>query len=171
MDRGCSTLGQPGQFTGIDDLKVKLREHLEFEKKNDITAKHRADITDKIIEETTMTLPKILIESETNQMFAQMEEDLERAMLKMDDYLKHINKTREDLAKEWEPAAEKRAKLQLVLNEISKAEKITPDISLVETQTKELKERFPEADEYRVRIYVASVLMNEAVMKNLEAIS
>ena len=75
------------------------------------------------------------------------------------------------MAKEWEPAAEKRAKLQLVLNEISKAEKITPDISLVETQTKELKERFPEADEYRVRIYVASVLMNEAVMKNLEAIS
>ena len=170
-DEVAQSLGQPGQFTGIDDLKVKLREHLEFEKKNDIAAKHRADITDKIIEETTMTLPKILIESETNQMFSQMEEDLERAMLKMDDYLKHINKTREDLAKEWEPAAEKRAKLQLVLNEISKAEKITPDISLVETQTKELKERFPEADEYRVRIYVASVLMNEAVMKNLEAIS
>jgi hypothetical protein len=30
-------------------------------------------------------------------------------------------------------------------------------------------ERFKDADEYRVRIYVASVLMNEAVMKKLES--
>lgn len=168
-DEVAQSLGQPGQFAGIDDLKTKLREHLELEKKQEVTAKHRADITDKVIEATTMTLPKILIDSEINQMFAQMEEDLGRANLKMDDYLTHIKKTKEDMATEWAPAAEKRAKLQLVLNEIAKAEKLTPDMAAVEAQTKELMERFKDADEYRVRIYVASVLMNEAVMKKLES--
>lgn len=168
-DEVAQSLGQPGQFTGVDDFKAKLKEHLEIEKKQEVAAKHRADITDKVIDATEMNLPKILIESEINQMFAQMQEDLDRANLKMEDYLKHIGKTKEEMATEWEPAATKRAKLQLVLNEIAKAEKLSPDIELVNTQTKELLERFKDADEHRVRIYVASVLLNEAVMKKLES--
>jgi FKBP-type peptidyl-prolyl cis-trans isomerase (trigger factor) len=168
-DDVAKSLGQPGQFGSVEDFKTKLKEHLEIEKKQENAAKHRADITDAIIEETVMTLPKILIDSEINQMFAQMQEDLDRAQLKMDDYLTHIKKTKEEMAEEWKPAAEKRAKLQLVLNEIAKAENITPDKDLVESQTKELIERFKDADAHRVRIYVMSVLLNEAVMKKLEA--
>ena len=79
-------------------------------------------------------------------------------------------KTKEDLATEWTPAAETRAKLQLVLNEIARAEDIKPDPQEVETQTAQLKEQFKDADEHRVRLYVASMLINEAVMKYLESI-
>lgn len=168
-DEYVKGLGQPGQFETIADFKAKLREHLEIEKKQQNAAKHRADITDGIIAKTELELPQILIDSEINQMFAQMEEDLERANLKMDDYLTHIKKTKEDLKKEWTPAAETRAKLQLLLNEIAKVEKITPDMDKVNEQTKELMERFKDADEHRVRLYVASVLLNEAVMKSLES--
>ncbi|MBP6881304.1 MAG: hypothetical protein KBC35_01645 [Candidatus Pacebacteria bacterium] len=168
-DDYVKTLGQPGQFETVADFKAKLREHLEIEKKRDNAAKHRADITDAIIKDTVMVLPQILIDSELHQMFAQMEEDLERASLKLDDYLTHIKKTKEDLKKEWTPAAETRAKLQLLLNEIAKKENITPDMDKVNEQTKELMERFKDADEYRVRLYVASVLLNEAVMKSLES--
>ena len=167
-DDYVKTLGQPGQFENVEDFKKKLREHLEIEKKQQNAARHRANITDRIIEQTDITLPQILIDSEINQMFAQMQEDIERANLKMEDYLAHIKKTKEDLKKEWIPAAEKRAKLQLILNEIAKKENITPDEKLVEEQTKELLERFKDADPERVRLYVASVLLNEAVMKALE---
>ena len=86
----------------------------------------------------------------------------------MDDYLTHIKKTKDDMKAEWTPAAEKRAKLQLVLNEIAKAEKIVPNAEAVNDQTKDLLERFKDADEHRVRLYVASVLLNEEVMKKLE---
>jgi len=163
------TLGQSGQFSDIDDFKNKLREHLEIEKKHEIETKHRAVITDEIIKQTTVELPQILIDSELNQMFAQMNEDLERANLKMEDYLKHINKTKEELEKEWTPAAEKRAQLQLILNEIAKDSNIKPDEKQLEEQVKQLLEQFKDADERRVRIYVASVMTNEAVMKMLEA--
>lgn len=168
-DEYVKGLGQPGQFETVDDFKAKLREHLEIEKKQNNAAKHRADITDGIIDKTDITLPQILIDSEINQMFAQMEEDIKRADLKMDDYLAHIKKTRDDLKAEWTPAAEKRAKLQLVLNEIAKKEEIVPDAEKVNEQTKELLERFKDADEHRVRLYVASVLLNEEVMKGLES--
>lgn len=169
-DDVAKSIGQPGQFEGVDDLKAKLREHLELEKKNEVVAKHRAALTDKIVEETKVTLPKLLIDSEINQMLAQMQEDLDRSELKLDDYLSHIKKTKEELTKEWEPAAEKRAKLQLVLNEIAKKEEMVPEKEAVDEQVKVLMERFKDADEQRVRLYVASVLLNEEVMKKLESL-
>lgn len=170
-DEVAASLGQPGQFTGVADLKTKLREHLAIEKKRDNAAAHRAKVTDAIVAATKMTLPQILIDSEINQMFAQMQEDLDRANLKFDDYLAHIKKTRVELTTEWTPAAEKRAKLQLVLNEIAKKEHITPDTEQLKVEVKQLIERFPDADQQRVQLYVASVLTNDAVMKYLEGLT
>ncbi len=161
-------LGQPGQFTNVADFKAKVREHLEIEKKREVEAKHRALITDTIIAGTEMELPAVLLESEINQMFAQMNEDLERANLKMDDYLAHIKKTKDDLKAEWTPAAEKRAKLQLVLNEIAKKENITPDKEQLKSQVDQLAAQYKEADPHRIAVYVASIMQNEAVMKMLE---
>jgi trigger factor len=167
-DEYVKTLGQPDQFTDVAGFKAGLREHLEAEKKQQNVAKHRADLTDGIVAKTDITLPQVLIDSEISQMFGQMEDDLKRSELKMDDYLIHIKKTKEDLTAEWKPAAETRAKLQLLLNEIAKDKEITPDAAEVETQTAQLKEKFKDADEHRVKLYVASMLMNEAVMKHLE---
>jgi trigger factor len=167
-DEVAQALGKPGQFADVADLKAKLREHLEIEKKRDNAAAHRAKVTDAIIAVTDITVPHVLIESEINQMFAQMKDDLGRANLSFDDYLTHIKKTREELIAEWTPAAEKRAKLQLVLNEIAKQQHISPDPAQMQSEVDGLLKRFPDADEHRVRLYVASVLTNEAVMKYLE---
>ena len=167
-DEYVKTLGQPGQFTDVADFKAKLREHLEIEKTREVAAAHRAKITDQIIDASTIDLPQVLIDSEIEQMFAQMNEDLQRANLQMDDYLAHIKKTKEDLAAEWKPAAEKRAKLQLILNEIAKKEAVKPDQAQLDEQVDQLMEQYKDADEARVRVYVTSVMTNEAVMKLLE---
>ncbi len=168
-DEYVAGLGQPDQFKTVADFKEKIKEHLAIEKEKEVTASHRAKITDKIIEESQIELPRILIDSEIEQMFAQMNEDLKRARLKMDDYLEHIKKTKADLIKEWEPAAEKRAKLQLILNEIAKKEDIKPDQAQLDEQVDQLLEQYKDADEARVRTYVASVMTNEEVMKLLES--
>ncbi len=168
-DEYVQALGQPGQFPDVQTFKKQITEHLTIEKKNTIRAAHRAKITDAIIAESTIELPQILIDSEINQMFAQMEDDLRRANLKMDDYLNHLKKTKAELVTEWTPAAEKRARLQLVLNEIAKTEKITPDEAKLTEQVKALLEAYKNADPMRVYTYVASVLTNEAVMEKLES--
>lgn len=167
-DEYVKELGQPGQFESVDDFKAKIKEHLSIEKEREVIAAHRAKITDAIIETTEMDLPQVLINSEIEQMFAQMNEDLQRAGLQMDDYLGHIKKTKDDLKKEWTPAAEKRAKLQLVLNEIAKEDKIEPNQGQLDEQVEQLLQQYKDADEARVRIYVASVMTNEAVMQALE---
>lgn len=167
-DEYVKSLGQPGQFETVADFKQKLRQHLEIQKKQEVEAAHRAKITDEIIEKSEFALPQVLLDSELNQMFAQMNEDLSRANLKMEDYLKHIKKTEVELKQDWQPAAEKRARLQLVLNEIAKLEDVKPDEAQLAEQVKQLKEQYKDADEARVRVYVASVMQNEAVMNMLE---
>ena len=169
-DELVKTLGQPGQFENIEDFKTKLREHLEIEKKREVTSEHRVKITDAIIDTSEIELPQILIDSEIQQMFAQMGEDLKRSNLKLEDYLSHIKKTEEELKTEWKPAAEKRAKLQLILNEIAKKENITPDAKLVDEQVSDLLKQYKDADEFRVRTYVQSILSNEAVLNMLEEV-
>jgi FKBP-type peptidyl-prolyl cis-trans isomerase (trigger factor) len=168
-DELVKTLGMPGQFEDVAGFKAKIKEHLGIEKKREVEAKHRAALTDKIIEGSTFELPDILMESEMAQMFGQMEEEIKRAGLSVEDYLKHMKKTRDDLKKEWSPVASKRARLQLVLNEIAKLEKIEPDQVALEAETKQLMDQHKNADPIRVRVYVASVLQNEAVMKFLES--
>jgi FKBP-type peptidyl-prolyl cis-trans isomerase (trigger factor) len=170
-DEYVAGLGQPGQFTNVPDFKAKIREHLQLEKTREAATVHRAKLIDAIVDASSMELPQILIDSELSQMFAQMEEDIKRAGLKFDDYLEHIKKSKEDLVKEWSPMAEKRAKLQLVLNEIAKLEKMLPDEAQLESQVNQLLEQYKDADPHRVRVYVASVMQNEAVMQKLEAAS
>lgn len=167
-DELVATIGQPGQFSTVADFKEKLREHLSIEKKQSGSAKHRAKITDAIIAATEIDVPQVLIDSEINQMFGQMNEDLERSNLKMDDYLTHIKKTKDDLKSEWSPSATMRAKLQLILNEIAKKEAIQPDQTQLEAQVQQLTDQYKDADKHRVTVYVSSVMTNEAVMKMLE---
>jgi FKBP-type peptidyl-prolyl cis-trans isomerase (trigger factor) len=143
-------------------------EALASEKAVDATARHRAALTDAIIEMSTIDIPQVLIDAELGQMFGQMEHDLKRANLSIGDYLGHIKKTKEELVKEWVPAAEKRAKLQLILNEIAKKEHIEASAEKVGEEVTHLLAHYKDADENRVTLYVASTLINEEVLKMLE---
>ncbi len=157
-----------GDFSSVEDFTQKMRQHLEMEKQREAAQKHRAAITDKIIEESEIDIPEVMVDSEINQMFAQMEEELKRANLTMEQYLEYMKKTKEDLKNEWKPAAEKRAKLQLVLNEIAKKEGIEAEKGEVDGEVDKLMEQYPDADRTRVEIYVATTLRNEKVLRMLE---
>jgi len=62
----------------------------------------------------------------------------------------------------------KRAKLQLVLAEIAKQEKLTPDAERLEREVSHVKEHYPDAEESAVRSYVGAQMLNEKVFALLE---
>ena len=97
-----------------------------------------------------------------------MESDITQMGLKFEDYLKHLNKTREDLVKEVRPDAEKKAKLGLVLNEIAKIEKLIPDPEQVSKEVAQILEHYKDADPERAKIHAENVLTNEKVFILLE---
>ncbi len=125
------------EFDTLDELKADIRKKMEEE--NEHKAKHETE--DKAIEtvcdNSKLDIPDGMIENELDAM----EEDLDRRLayqgMRIDQYLKLINKTKEDFRKEMRPEAEKSIKVRLVLEAIVKDAKI-------EILDKELNDKIAE---------------------------
>ncbi len=159
---------QLGDFKTVADFEKKVRENILEEKKLRGNEKKRMETLEKIIADTKVVIPKLFIDEETRRMHAQMEAQVAQTGTKFEDYLKNINKTIEELYTEWKPEAEKRAKLQLILNTIAKEQELTPDADMVQREVDHIKKSYPQADEENIRIYVATTKRNEMVLDQLE---
>jgi len=157
-----------GPFKDVEDFKTKLKENIKLEKDNQLKEKTRLKIVEKVIEDSKMDLPQILVEAELDKILYRMESDITAMGLKFEDYLKHLNKTVEDIRKEFTKDAEKKAKLGLVLNEISKTEKIVADKEQVAKEVAMILEHYKDADPERATLHAENVLTNEAVFQFLE---
>ncbi len=157
-----------GPFENVADFKEKLKENLKIEKINNIKEKNRLQIIEKIIDDSTMEVPMLLTNLEIDKILYRMESDITQMGLKFEDYLKHLNKSTEDLRKEFEKDGEKKAKLSLILNEIAKIENITADPEQVAMEVAHLLEHYKDADPERARIHAENVLTNEKIFNFLE---
>ena len=157
-----------GPFKDVADFKDKLKVNIKLEKENHLKEKNRLNIINKIIDESTIDVPNILVELELDKILYRMESDVTQMGLKFKDYLKQLNKTVEDLRKEFRNDAEKKAKLALVLSEISKLEKIVADKEQVAKEVEQILEHYKDADPERSKIHAENVLTNEKVFQFLE---
>jgi len=159
-----------GPFENISDFKDKLRENLKLEKNNQNKEKTRLKIIEKIIDEGETDLPEILVESELNKILYKMESDITAMGLKFEDYLKHLNKTVDDLKKEFTKDAEKKAKLSLFLHKIGKDENLIAEENEIEREVGMILEHYKDADPERARAHTENVLTNERIFKFLESL-
>ncbi|HRH26557.1 MAG TPA: trigger factor [Parcubacteria group bacterium] len=157
-----------GNFENLEEMKKKIRENLSKEKEMKAKDKKRTEILEKIIEESTIDLPKIIVDGEMEKMLAQFKDDIAKSGISYEDYLKHIKKTEDDLRLEWKDASVKRAKSQVVLNTIAKDGGIAPKEDEVKKEMENILSHYKDADRFRVRMYVETFLTNELVFQFLE---
>lgn len=157
-----------GDFKTLDELKAKIKENMLNEKKLKEKQRVRLEIVEKIIEKTKVGIPNVLVETEIDKLVNQFKNDIAQFGMKPEDYLVSIKKTEEDLRKEWRAEGEKRAKMNVILAEISIKEKIEPNKEEVEAQAAQLLAMYSDLDPLRAKIYVEHMLTNEAVFKFLE---
>ncbi len=157
-----------GPFENVADFRSKLKENIKIEKVNTLKEKTRLKIIEKIIDESEVELPEILVEIELDKILYKMESDITQMGLKFEDYLVHLNKKREDLKKDFRNDAEKKAKLALVLNDIAKVEKIVPDKEAVAREVAHILEHYKDADPERSEMHAENVLTNEMIFAFLE---
>ncbi len=158
-----------GPFENVEDFKAKLKVNIALEKQNQLKEKTRLKIVEKIVDETEIDLPEILVESELDKILYRMQSDITQMGLKFEDYLKHLNKTMEDLRKEFRNDGITKAKLGLVLNEIAKTEKIKAEEQEVAKEVANILEHYKDADRERARLHAENVLTNEKVFSFLES--
>lgn len=157
-----------GEFTSMDELRTKIRENLQKESEQASRDKRRIAILEAIVAKTAFPVPQILIDSEGDKMLAQIEDDVRRSGATMDDYLTHVKKTREEIKTEFAPEAEKRARIQLVLNTIARDARITIDKTTRNVEVEKLLAQYPGADRARTEAYVELMLSNDRVLSMLE---
>jgi trigger factor len=156
------------EFKTLAELKKKVEENLKLEKSQKAKEKRRLAIMESLIKEAKSDLPDVLIESELNNMLAQMKADITRFGGTWEEYLAHSKKTEAEIKADWNDDAVKRALSQIVLHKIAEAEKLTATDEEIEVELIRLMAQVQDADENRAKAYLYQALTNEKVLKFLE---
>lgn len=166
-DAFVTTLG----YENAEKFSTALRENIKTEKELRAREKRRSAMLDDLVKESKISYPVALREYELDDMEARFKDDLSRMGTNLDAYLTQAKKTREQLRAEWNDAADKRARVRLILTEISRIENIEPDEKLLEKELAHAREHYPQADAQVLRTHIAHAMRNEATLKYLESLN
>jgi len=166
-----------GEYENVTDFKTKLRDNLKEEKEHKEKDKKRLAIVDGILEKADIPLPQVLVDRQSERNIEHFKASVERMGMKFEDYIKNSGKTIDDIKKEALPDAEKKVKINLMLEEIAKVEAVEVDKAEMESEVKKVMDHYAaqpnlgaehKPDEHNIRHYVEGVMKNDAIFKMLE---
>ena len=130
------------EFDTLDELKKSIKEKLE--KNNEQRIKYETeDATMKAIcAEAKLDIPSGMIDLEIDNMLRDFEQRLSYQGLNLEQYLKMVGRTEEEMRKEYEPQAIEAIKSRLVLEAIIKAEKIEASEEEVNAKMEEMAKNY-----------------------------
>ncbi len=155
-------------FETVEALRKQAESNLLEQKQRETQEKRRAAVAEKLLDETKFDVPEIIITSELDSMIGQFKADIERSGFTFEGYLTQIKKTEDEIRKEWHDSAERRARLELILKRIGKAEKIAPSEEDVKKEVDNIVAHHKDVDRFRVRMYVENMMTNQKVFEFLE---
>ena len=165
-----------GQTKDLADLEKTLSENIMADRKSQADNKSELEMLDAIAVNTKFgDLPEAMVESETHHMMHEIEDNLARQGGKMEDYLQHLGKTRNELVLELLPNAVKRVKTALVMKEVGVVEKLDASEKEIDKKLDELKTEHKDdnslekmATDKNYRRYLGNVIQNEKVLLKLK---
>ena len=125
------------EFDTLEELKADIKNKME--KDNEQKAKYETEESaiKAVCDNVKIDIPSGMVDMEVDHMIQDISQRLSYQGLKLDQYLKMIGKTEEEVRKEYEPQAIEAIKSRLTLEAIRKAEKI-------EASEEEIKEKLEE---------------------------
>src|SRR5262249_12080746 len=145
-------------YESTEKFSEALRTNIKTEKEMQAREKRRAALLDELIKDASIKYPAMLREYELDDMEARMKDDIARAGATFESYLAQTKKTREEIRAGWKEAADKRAKVRLILTEIARKEKIDADEKTLEHEIEHAKEHYPNASADVLRAHIAHAL-------------
>jgi trigger factor len=150
------------------DIRAKLEE--EAQKSLDVERENA--LVEKAVANASMDVPPPMVEDQLDHIVREMQLRMAYQGLKMEDYLKYTGQTAQQLRDMYKGEAENRAKVELTLEAIRKAEGIEPTQEEVDAQLAEQAKRAgQDKDEYlkklneRQKEYLRD---NAAIMKVID---
>ena len=161
------------EFDTLEELKADIKKKLE--KQNADRTKYETEeaVIKALCENTKIDIPSGMIETEVDNMLKDFENRLSYQGLKMEQYLKMLGKTKEEIRKEYEPQAIEGIKSRLAIEAVVKAEKIEATEKEVEDKIKEMAKNYGKENDQKflenenVRNYLKEGIESEKAMEFL----
>ena len=130
------------EFDTLKELKEDIKKKLE--KQNEDRTKYETEeaVVKALCENTKVDIPSGMIEAEVDRMYKDLETRLSYQGAKLEQYLKMMGKTEEEVKKEYEPQAKEGIKSRLAIEAVIKAEKIEATDKEVEDKLKEMAKSY-----------------------------
>ena len=162
------------EFDTLKELKESIKQKLEKQNKDKEKYEKEDAVVKVLVDEMETQIPSGMIELEVENMIKDMENRMSYQGIKMNQYLKMLNKTEEEFKKECEPEAVNAIKSRLALEEVIKIEKIEATESEINSKIAEMASNYgKEADELQknenVKNYIKQGIKNEKAIEFLVA--
>ncbi|PIR06781.1 MAG: trigger factor [Candidatus Komeilibacteria bacterium CG11_big_fil_rev_8_21_14_0_20_36_20] len=160
-------------FDDLEKLKEQLRENISRDKEAKEKQRTEAEAVNEIVKFSTIgEIPDILIKNEIQKMLYELEHNVRSQSMDIAGYLKSINKTREDLEKDFQPQAQERVKAALILRQLAQEENIQSSEQEIKEQIKKQMELYKDNKEVIKNIqlpgyrqHTANLINNQKVVK------
>lgn len=166
-----------GNFNDLFSLKNNIREGISLEK--EITEDQRIgqEILTKLSEKLELEIPEILIEREKSIMLDRLREKVQDILkITFEEYLGKIKKTEKEIKDSFREEAQRKAKYNLILREISIREGVDVSEEELKEEINKVLKNFPidktkELDLENLKLYIKSEIKKEKTLKFLESLS
>ena len=130
------------EFDTLEELKKSIKEKLTKNKEQREKYETEEAVLKAVCEDSKLDTPSGMIELEIDNMLKDFEQRLSYQGLNLEQYLKMIGKTEEEMRKEYEPQAIEAIKSRLVLEAIMKAEKIEASEEEIKAKMEEMAKSY-----------------------------
>ncbi len=160
----------------FEELKDSMEKNILAQKEKEADNQVEKKMFDTMIEKTKFDeIPQSIIDHENNTMMRELEHNVVSQGMQFEDYLKSINKTRDQLVMDLLPQAISRVKVSLLIREVSIKEKIEATEEDIAKHLKDMEKQYEgqaemierlKAPEYKT--YAANVLTSQKVVDALK---
>ena len=130
------------EFDTLKELKDSIKERLEKQNKEKEKCEKQNAVIKALIEAAKVEIPSGMVELEVENMLKDFEQRLSYQGLKMEQYLKMINHTEEELKKDYELEAIEAIKSRLALEAVIKAEKLEASEDEIKAKIEEMAKNY-----------------------------
>ena len=148
------------------DVKAKLVKTAEEKAKRDM----ENALLDKIAENTEIKIPDAMIEEQIEDMIQEFEYRIAYQGMKVEDYYKYTNSSRDELRLRYNAEAQKQVKMRLIFGAIIKAENIKAEQAEIDAKIADFaKGANKTVDEFKKTMHPeqASYIENDIIMNKM----
>lgn len=130
------------EVSTVDELKEKVTKRLKEAKEDAAVQGKQDEVIAKAVENAEVDIPHAMIHHEAHHLLDHFKQDLQSQGLTPELYYQFTGQTEESMHDQMEKDAEKRVKMNLVLEAIAEAENIEPTEEAVDEEVATLAEKY-----------------------------